>query len=99
MLQRVLAGLMGMKRILALNDEAHLRYREKPVIRLTMLKRGGGKAGRVDPLSLPVEMQTGSSRVCWASARSCVVRRRDRRTAPARWGPILVAGSRRRRSR
>ena len=41
----------------------------------------------------------GSSRVCWASARSCVVRRRDRRTAPARWGPILVAGSRRRRSR
>ncbi len=30
MLQRVLPGLMGMKRILALNDEAHHCYREKP---------------------------------------------------------------------
>ena len=84
MLQRVLPGLMGMKRILAPNDEAHLCYRETPVIRLTMLKRGRGKAGGLDPLSLPIELQTGSSRVRWASARSCVVRRRDRRTAPAR---------------
>ena len=31
MLQRVMPGLMGMKRILALNDEAHHCYREKPV--------------------------------------------------------------------
>ena len=30
MLQRVMPGLMGMKRILALNDEAHHCYREKP---------------------------------------------------------------------
>lgn len=30
MLQRVLPGLMGMKNILALNDEAHHCYREKP---------------------------------------------------------------------
>ena len=30
MLQRVMLGLMGMKRILALNDEAHHCYREKP---------------------------------------------------------------------
>ena len=30
MLQRVMAGLMGLKRILALNDEAHHCYREKP---------------------------------------------------------------------
>ena len=30
-LQRVMPGLMGMKRILALNDEAHHCYREKPV--------------------------------------------------------------------
>ena len=30
MLQRVMPGLMGMKRILALNDEAHHWYREKP---------------------------------------------------------------------
>ena len=30
MLQRVMPGLMGMKRVLALNDEAHHCYREKP---------------------------------------------------------------------
>ena len=30
MLQRVMRGLMGMKRILALNDEAHHCHREKP---------------------------------------------------------------------
>ena len=30
MLQRVMPGVMGMKRILALNDEAHHCYREKP---------------------------------------------------------------------
>ena len=30
MLQRVMPGLMGLKRILALNDEAHHCYREKP---------------------------------------------------------------------
>ena len=30
MLQRVMPGLMGMKRILAINDEAHHCYREKP---------------------------------------------------------------------
>ena len=30
MLQRVMPGLMGMKRILALNDEAHHCYRERP---------------------------------------------------------------------
>ena len=30
MLQRVMPGLVGMKRILALNDEAHHCYREKP---------------------------------------------------------------------
>ena len=30
MLQRVMPGLMGVKRILALNDEAHHCYREKP---------------------------------------------------------------------
>ena len=30
MLQRVMPGLMGMKRILVLNDEAHHCYREKP---------------------------------------------------------------------
>ena len=30
MLQRVMPGLMGMKRILALNDQAHHCYREKP---------------------------------------------------------------------
>ena len=30
MLQRVMPGLMGMRRILALNDEAHHCYREKP---------------------------------------------------------------------
>ena len=30
MLQRVMPGLLGMKRILALNDEAHHCYREKP---------------------------------------------------------------------
>ena len=30
MLQRVMPGLMGMKRILALNDEAHHCYRKKP---------------------------------------------------------------------
>ena len=30
MLQRVMSGLMGMKRILVLNDEAHHCYREKP---------------------------------------------------------------------
>ena len=30
MVQRVMPGLMGMKRILALNDEAHHCYREKP---------------------------------------------------------------------
>jgi type III restriction enzyme len=30
MLQRVMPDLMGMKNILALNDEAHHCYREKP---------------------------------------------------------------------
>ncbi len=30
MLQRVIPSLMGMKRILALNDEAHHCYRGKP---------------------------------------------------------------------
>ena len=42
MLQRVMPGLMGMKRILALNDEAHHCYREKPARR----GRGGDPQGR-----------------------------------------------------
>ena len=37
-------------------------------IRPKMPKRGRGKAGGLDPVSLPVELQTGSSRVCCVSA-------------------------------
>ncbi|MBN1614165.1 MAG: DEAD/DEAH box helicase family protein, partial [Deltaproteobacteria bacterium] len=52
MLQRVMPGLMGMKNILAINDEGHHCYREKPG------EEDGGKAGSLDPLSLPAELQT-----------------------------------------
>jgi type III restriction enzyme len=31
MIQRVVSGLMGLKNVLVLNDEAHHCYREKPV--------------------------------------------------------------------
>ena len=46
MLQRVMPGLMGMKRILALNDEAHHCYREKSRPRRARKARSRAMTGR-----------------------------------------------------
>jgi hypothetical protein len=43
MLQRVMPDLMGMKNILALNDEAHHCYREKPGARMRRSSKGDDK--------------------------------------------------------
>ena len=72
MLQRVMPGLMGMKRILVLNDEAHHCYREKPAgeddegpSRATTARRPNG-TGRRRGSGSPGSRRCSGSSACTA---------------------------------
>ena len=102
MLQRVMPGLMGMKRILALNDEAHHCYREKPAgegeegrSRATTARRLSGTA-RGRGSGSPGSRRCSGSSACSASS-TCRPRRSScagRVTARERCSPGRQATSR-----
>ena len=86
MLQRVMPELMGMKNILAINDEAHHCYREKPNALDEDLK-GDDRKGRTEQRGRPpvdlrpgaVERKLGLARVIDLSATPLPARRVTRK--------------------
>ena len=79
MLQRVLPDLMGLKQVLAINDEAHHFRNLWEHIRAKMPKKGRGKAESLNPLDLPTQLQTAlealyghyeKTSVLWAEAKT-----------------------------